>query len=85
MSDVLSINGIKFEVNQITHLIGTGKWQDDADGEVYDIHMIKYPPVTSGKHVYVWTKDGSKTLEYRAFSDGKILSLQVNEVKHIDY
>lgn len=42
LGDILSINGIKFELNQVTHLIGTGKWQDDADGEVYDIHMVKY-------------------------------------------
>ncbi|MEB9975436.1 hypothetical protein P4K82_28525 [Bacillus cereus] len=84
MSDVISINGIKFEVNHVTELIGKGKWQDN-EGEIFDIHMIKYPPLPNGKHVYLWTNEGDKTLEYRDFSEGKILSFEVTEVKHVDW
>lgn len=68
--------------NHITVLEGYGEFLEYKTGEIYEIHNIKLPFNSSGKHITVFSKDDVDIVQNREYFDGKILSFTCTKVYH---
>ncbi|WCF11665.1 hypothetical protein NDS46_30425 (plasmid) [Paenibacillus thiaminolyticus] len=79
------IPSASIKVDYITVLIGTGQFQAN-DGELFEIHSIRFPMMADGKHISVFDKefeDKSAVMDM-SYDEGKVLSFTCEKVEHWD-